>query len=99
MFLLYGFYQGSFRSVGKALACDYTPDQIHASAIGWFSTTIGLMQLVASLVAGLLWDKISHESVFLFGCASSFIDIVPLMVVVPSQRPPDVQSEQGREVA
>jgi MFS family permease len=88
MFLLYGLYQGTFRSVGKALACDYTPDRLRASAIGWFSTTVGLMQLVASLVAGLLWDKISHESVFLFGCASSFIGIMALMALVPSQRPP-----------
>jgi MFS family permease len=98
MFLLYGLYQGTFRAVGKALASDYAPDQLRASAIGWFSTTVGLMQLIASLVAGLLWDKISHESVFLFGCVSSFIGIVALIVVIPSQRPPNVQSEQPKEV-
>jgi MFS family permease len=28
MFLLYGLYQGTFRSVGKALACDYAPEQL-----------------------------------------------------------------------
>jgi MFS family permease len=73
MFLLYGLYQGTFRSVGKALACDYAPEQLRASAIGWFSATAGLMQLIACLIAGVLWDEVSHKSVFLFGGASSFI--------------------------
>jgi len=82
MFLLYGLYQGTFRSVGKALACDYSPEQLRASAIGWFSATAGLMQLVASLAAGALWDKVNHESVFLLGSASSFIGIVALMLMI-----------------
>jgi MFS family permease len=32
MFLFYGLYQGTFRSIGKTLACDYTPDRLRASA-------------------------------------------------------------------
>jgi MFS family permease len=86
VFLLYGLYQSTFRSVGKALACDYAPEQLRASAIGWFSATAGLMQLVASLIAGALWDKVNHESVFLFGAASSFIGIVALMLMIYWQR-------------
>jgi MFS family permease len=98
LFLLYGFYQGTFRSVGKAFACDYSEDWVRASAIGFFSATVGLMQLVASLTAGLLWDRISHESVFLFGAGTSLIGTMALMIMVPSREPPGIRSVQAGEV-
>jgi MFS family permease len=34
LFVCYGLYQGIFRSVGKALASDYVPEQLRASGIG-----------------------------------------------------------------
>ena len=37
MFLFYGVYQGSFRSVSRALASDLAPEHLRASGIGWFS--------------------------------------------------------------
>ena len=64
LFVVYGLYQGMFRAVGKALAADLVPAQLRASGVGWYSTTYGLLQLAASLAAGLLWDRIGHESVF-----------------------------------
>jgi MFS family permease len=69
MFVFYGLYQGIFRSVGKAFASDFVPDQLRASAVGWYSTTVGLLQLVASVVAGLLWDHVGHAAVFAYGAA------------------------------
>ena len=54
LFVFYGAYEGIFRSVGKAFASDFMPEHLRASGIGWYSTTVGLLQLVASIVAGLL---------------------------------------------
>jgi len=42
LFVLYGLYQGIFRSVGKALASDYVPHQLRASGVGWYNTVVGL---------------------------------------------------------
>ncbi len=56
LFILYGLFQGIFRSVGKAFASDFVPERLRASGVGWYSTTVGLLQLVASVVAGLLWE-------------------------------------------
>jgi MFS family permease len=64
MFVLYGLYQGMFRAVGKAFASDFVPGPLCASGIGWYNTTVGLLQLVASLVAGILWDQVGHGAVF-----------------------------------
>ena len=86
MFLFYGVYQGSFRSVSRALASDLAPEHLRASGIGWFSATVGLCQLIASLLAGLLWDVLSHRSTFLYGIASAVAGIIATMVLVPRER-------------
>ncbi len=85
LFLFYGLFQGIFRSVGKALAGDYVPESLHASAIGWYSTTIGVFGLVASLVAGWLWDHAGHRSVFLFGAVSAFAGAVAMLALIPAK--------------
>jgi len=84
LFILYGFYQGIFRTVGKALAIDLVPEKLHASGVGWYNTAIGLLGLAASLVAGLLWDNISHSSVFLYGAVFSIVGGIMLIWLVPS---------------
>jgi MFS family permease len=88
LFVCYGLYQGIFRSVGKALASDYVPDQLRASGIGWYNTIVGLCGLVASLIAGWLWDQVGHASVFLFGAALAVVGGVALLALVPANLKP-----------
>lgn len=83
MFVLYGLYQGIFRAVGKAFASDFVPEKLRASGIGWYSTTVGLLQLVASLVAGILWDRIGHPAVFYYGAVFAVLGIVALIALIP----------------
>jgi MFS family permease len=84
LFVLYGAYQGVFRSVGKALATDFVPGRLRASAIGWYSTTIGLLGLVASIVAGQLWDHVGHAAVFIYGAAFAAAGSLALIVLLPA---------------
>jgi MFS family permease len=83
LFVLYGLYQGAFRAVGKALASDLVPRHLRASGIGWYSATVGLWQLVASVAAGLLWDRIGHAAVFYFGALFAAVGIIALLALVP----------------
>jgi MFS family permease len=85
LFVVYGLYQGIFRAVGKALAADLVPAQLRASGVGWYSTTYGLLQLVASLIAGLLWDQVGHQSVFLYGAAFGALGLVAVLILVPAR--------------
>ena len=87
MFALYGLYQGIFRAVGKAFASDFVAEPLRASAIGWYSTTVGLLQLLSSLVAGILWDRVGHAAVFYYGATFAFIGIVALAAMIPNTRP------------
>ncbi len=82
LFVLYGLYSGIFRVAGKALAADLVPVQLRASGVGWYSTTVGLLQLIASIVAGLLWDRLGHPFVFYYGAVFAAVGSVALVLLV-----------------
>ena len=83
LFVLYGLYQGIFRSVGKALATDFVPAELSASGVGWYTTTIGVSGLVASVVGGQLWTRVGPSATFLFGAASALVGSIAFVVLVP----------------
>src|SRR5271166_4728585 len=83
LFVFYGLYEGIFRAAGKAYAADFVPEHVRASGIGWYSTTVGLLQLVASVVAGLLWDRIGHTAVFYYGAVFAAVGSFGLFLLVP----------------
>ena len=93
LFIFYGLYQGIFRAVGKALASDCVPEHLRASGIGWYSTTVGLLQLVASVVAGLLWDRLGHVAVFYYGAVFAIAGSIGLLLLIPGRR--DRQNTAG----
>jgi MFS family permease len=86
LFVFYGLFQGIFRSVGKSYAADFVPASLRASSIGWYSATVGLSGLIASIIAGQLWDKLSHSSVFIYGSIFSLAAIISLLLFVPNAR-------------
>lgn len=86
LFLLYGLFQGIFRAAGKALAVDLAPKALRASGVGWYGTAVGASGLIASLVAGLLWDHVGHPAAFLYGAAFAVAGIAALLLLVPSDR-------------
>jgi MFS family permease len=84
LFAFYGLYQGIFRAVGKAFASDFVPEHLRASGVGWYNTTVGLLQLVASVIAGLLWDHLGHTAVFYYGAAFAAAGILALLLIIPA---------------
>jgi MFS family permease len=87
LFIVYGLYQGVFRTVGKALASDLVPAQMRASGIGWYSSTVGILQLLSSVAAGLLWDQVGHAAVFYFGAAFAVVGAIGLLLLVRESPP------------
>jgi MFS family permease len=86
LFIFYGLFQGIFRAVGKALAADLVPAGLRAGGIGWYSSTVGLSQLAASIVAGMLWDRAGHPAVFLYGAGCAAAGSLALLAI--PARPP-----------
>lgn len=85
LFALYGLHQGVFRTIGKALASDLSPEGLRASGIGWYGATVGLAGLAASGVAGQLWDRVGHTAVFLLGAGSAVVGGFALVLLVPPE--------------
>ena len=71
LFVGYRLYQGIFRSVGKALATDFVPDRLGER--DW-------------LVAGQLWDHVSHAAAFVYGAVFAIIGSIALLMLLPAQQ-------------
>ena len=85
LFGIYGVFQGILRTVGKAFASDFVEQKLRASSIGWYSTTVGLSGLLASITAGQLWDRQGHTSVFIYGAALALAGLLALLILIPSR--------------
>lgn len=88
LFAFYGLYQGIFRAAGKTMAAGLVPEELRASGVGWYNTTVGLLQLVASVVAGVLWDRVGHTAVFYYGAIFAAVGSVALVLLIPKPRVP-----------
>jgi len=88
LFALYGVHQGIFRAVGKAMAADLAPPELRASGIGWYGAAIGVSGLIASLVAGQLWDRVGHAAVFWTGAAFAAAAAVAALTLIPASAHP-----------
>ena len=58
-FVLYGLHRGALEPVQKTFVSELSPIKYRASSLGGFQMVVGLCALPASLIAGILWDKIS----------------------------------------
>jgi len=60
-----GFSQGIF----SAMIADSAPANLRGTAFGLFNLLTGAALLIASVVAGLLWERAGFQATFLVGAA------------------------------
>ena len=85
LWLLYGAYYGVNEAVGRALVADLAVPEARATAYGILNAVAGLAILPASVVAGLLWDRLGAPAPFWFGagCAAAAIGLLGAVRVGP----------------
>ncbi|EAU53675.1 MFS transporter [Mariprofundus ferrooxydans] len=64
---LWGMHMGLTQGLLSKLVADSTPAHLHGSAFGLFNLISGLALLMASIIAGMLWDKVGPSATFLCG--------------------------------
>jgi len=69
VFFLYGLHKAALETVQKTFTSELCPGGFRATGLGVFQMAIGLCALPASLIAGLLWEKISMQAPFYFSAA------------------------------
>jgi MFS family permease len=80
-FVLYGLHKGALDPVQRAFVAELAHQKYRASILGIFQMVIGLCALPSSLIAGLLWEKISIFMPFYFSLFLTILSIIMLKFV------------------
>ncbi|MBL9030239.1 MAG: MFS transporter [Phycisphaerae bacterium] len=80
---LYGVYMALTDGVSKALVADHAPLEKRGTALGIFYMASGLVTLLASIVAGVLWDRVGPSATFGAGAVVAVIAVVLVPVLRP----------------
>lgn len=92
LFAVYGIYIALTDGVGKALISDLAPVERRATALGAYGMLTGVAALIASVVAGLLWDRVGPAAPFVLGAASALACAALLLIFVPRPSAPSVNA-------
>jgi MFS family permease len=69
VFLAYGVYFGLTEGVEKAWVADLAPANARGTAFGYYNAALGIGALLASLVFGAIWMRVSPDAAFFTGAA------------------------------
>lgn len=78
---LWGLHMGITQGLLSALVADAVPAELRATAFGLFNLVTGVAMLLASIIAGALWDYLGPQATFLAGAgfaAVAMLGILPL---------------------
>jgi MFS family permease len=76
---LWGLHMGLTQGLLASLVADTSPAPIRGTAFGMFNLITGSATLVASLIAGALWDQIGPTGTFLAGAIFTAIALLTLL--------------------
>ncbi len=86
LFSLYGLFMGLTEGIQKAFLATIIPPDFKATAFGVYATAVGLATLPASLIGGVLWDRVSPSATFYFGAATAALSAILFIVLIFSIR-------------
>ena len=85
LFALYGLFPALTDGVGKAMAVDSAGTAGRATVIGIYSMVMGVTQIAASYIGGMLWDRIDSRATFYFGAVLAGIAALLLVTLFPAR--------------
>jgi MFS family permease len=87
LFAVYGLYHGLTEGPEKALVAQLAKPQQRGEAFGWYSLVYGIMAVPASLLFGLLYDRVSPQAAFLSGAGLALAGLALLLSLkAPARR-------------
>ena len=75
---LWGLHMGLTQGLLATLVADTAPPELRGTAYGIFNLLVGLALLVASILAGALWDIVGSQATFLAGAAFTALALAGL---------------------
>jgi MFS family permease len=83
---LWGLHMGMTQGLLTAMVADTAPSDLRGTAYGFFSLAAGCAMLVASTLAGLLWDGFGASVTFYAGAIFCVVAILGLSITPVSHR-------------
>ncbi len=81
---LWGLHMGCTQGILAAMIAEVTPPELKGTAFGLFNLASGLFMLLASVIAGGLWEAYGPATTFCVGAAFSLSALVMLISLAPS---------------
>jgi len=81
LFAVYGLYQGLTDGTSRALVVELVSAEHRGTALGVYSMTTGLAALPASVIAGILWQRLGPGAPFLYGGAMAALACAGLVLL------------------
>jgi predicted MFS family arabinose efflux permease len=78
---LWGLHLGATQGLLATLVADAAPVAVRGTAFGLFHLTSGGAILLASLIAGVLWDRAGPQATFLVGAGFTAAGLVGAVAV------------------
>ena len=75
---LWGLHMGITQGLLATMVAEVAPADLRGTAYGFFNLLSGLAMLVASVVAGLLWDRLGAPATFIAGASFSVLTLVAI---------------------
>ena len=85
---LWGLHMGITQGLLATMVADAAPVDLRGTAFGFFNLVSGVALLIASALAGLLWDQLGAPQTFLAGAVFSAIALLAILVRPPRQPRP-----------
>ncbi|QXH34171.1 MFS transporter [Pseudomonas muyukensis] len=83
---LWGLHMGFTQGIFAALIADHAPAHLRGTAFGVFNLLTGIALLLASVLAGGLWDWLGYQATFMVGSLFALVTLAGLWL--PPARPP-----------
>jgi len=77
--ILWGLHLGMTQGLLAAMVAHTAPAELRGTAFGAFNLASGVALLVASVLAGLLWDEVGAEATFLAGAGFCCVTLLLLL--------------------
>jgi len=84
LFAIYGLFYGLTEGGERALVADLVQPHLRGTAYGLYNFSIGISTLPASLLMGLLWEKVSPKLAFGFGATLALVAAILLWLALGS---------------
>jgi len=82
LFALYGLYSAATDGIQKAFISDLVDKNKKGTGLGIYNALLGITLLPASLIAGLLYDKVNSSIPFYFGAATAFVSAILMVIFI-----------------